>query len=133
MNILDPIQGIKTIAGLGASPKKSKGISTLEEAAVGKGAPVTPPEGGTAGGLTRTSILDSVIHTLFGGPESEKSPEESKKDAGKRGEAGALAQGAANNPGAAFMGIPSGGSSEFGGGIQKILQTVIGGLIGGGK
>lgn len=127
MKLLDPGNGIKTIdsfPGGEQKPGQGQGIQGLP----GLGAPA----GDTSGDLTRRSVLDSVIHTLFGKPSGEKTDQENAKDAGKRGEAGKLAAGAATNPGESFMGIPSGGSGEFGGGIMKVFQTILGGLTGGG-
>ena len=142
MKLFDPIGGIKTIAGFPGEKKANQpgglpglpqmsGDEPLPAGTAKEEAETTQAnEQGTA--LTRTSVLDQVVHTLFGRPNSEKTPEEQKESAGKRGEAGNLAAGAAKNPGAAFMGIPSGGSNEFGGGtIQTVLQ-LIGGLFGGG-
>lgn len=150
MNILDAAGGLKMLETL--SPTGGPGLGTpISSAIFGKNLAAknrsekSPDPAGTAKeesdtmtadesstALTRTSVLDQVVHTLFGRPNSEKTPQEQQESAGKRGEAGSLAAAAAKNPGAAFMGIPSGGSNEFGGGtIQTILQT-LGSIFGGG-
>lgn len=135
MKLLDPAAGLKTIAGLPPAGGLEPPVGTNGLPGLGKpiesldAKTAQASEAGTA--LTRTSVLDSVIHTLFGKPEGEKSKEESQKDASNRAEAGALAAGAAKNPGSQFMGIPSGGS---GGGLDSIgkVLKIVGSLFGGG-
>ena len=68
----------------------------------------------------KTGLLDSVIFALLGTPEALLTDQEISKKKGKRSEAGALSKSAAENPGEAYMGIPSGGGSS----LSTILSTI---------
>lgn len=71
-------------------------------------------------GLPPSSLLDKVIHTVFGTPDSMLSPEDQQKKAQNKKKAGDLAQSAATNPGQAHMGIPSGGGGDLGDALSFI-------------
>lgn len=91
-------------------PIPDPSLSTTVPESMAPGATAAPASGGQ---LRPSSLLDMVVHTLFGTPDSKLSPEEESEKHAKRNDMAALSKSAAENPGAAHMGIPSvsGGSS----------------------
>lgn len=77
-------------------------------------------------GLAPSSLLDKVIFTIFGTPDSMLPPDKQAQKKQKRGNAGSLAASAATDPGEAFMGIPSGGGNSLD--LGSIIK-LIGGLF----
>jgi len=72
----------------------------------------------------KVGVLDSILFALLGTPEQLLSDSEVKQAEGKRAEAGALSKTAAENPGEAHMGIPSGGSTSFTDMLSMLMRVI---------
>lgn len=82
----------------------------------------TPATGGGESQLPSSSLLDKVIFTLFGTPDSKMTPEEESAAHSKRSQAADLSRSAATNPGQAHMGIPSAGGNSLGESLDDPMQ-----------
>lgn len=96
---------------------------------------MTKPESTRMAG---TSMLDKVLFGIFGTPDSKlevSDPEALRERKSRRRDAGALSKNAAEDPGEAFMGIPSVGGNGLGESLDKPLSFIASlakTLIGGG-
>ena len=74
----------------------------------------------------KNSVFDSILFALLGTPEQLLTDQEIREKEGSRSEAGALAKSGAENPGEAFMGIPSGGGTSFSSMLGSLMKMGIG-------
>jgi hypothetical protein len=87
--------------------------------------------GGSGGTLRPSSLLDKVMHTVFGTPDSMLSPEEEAEVHARRKSASAMSRSAAENPGEDFMDIPSTGGNSLGESLSFMPKLIkgLGGLF----
>lgn len=123
----DPTQGG---ASAGGNPfVEALQLEALPDPAAQVATPLPAP-GATAaptGGLRSSSLLDKVLFTVFGTPDSMLTGDEQGAKAAERGKASELARSAATNPGEAHMGIPTAGGGSIGDSIFKIAKLFAGG------
>jgi len=109
-------------------------VSTPQTASAAEavGIPVQGPVmgGGSGGGLRPSSLLDKVLFTAFGTPDSMLSPEEEKAAHQRRNDAADMSRSAAEDPGEAHMGIPNAGGKSLGESLDFLptLMKMLGGL-----
>lgn len=88
--------------------------------------------GGSGGTLRPSSLLDKVLFTLTGTPDSKMTPEQEREKHAQRDSAAAMSKSAAERPGEQFMGIPSvGGGSSLGEALGFLPGLIkgLGGLL----